>query len=327
MSFRQWALGLSFAAAFLSAHMSASLAENQAVTVTEPAHSIDSMPFYVAMKEGFFAKHGIDMKLVTAEGGSQHIAAVLSGSADAYIGGPEHNAFALLQGKKLKAVLSLSNRASAYIVAKPGLGLTAQTPIKDILKGRTIAVGAAGGTHNALLRAMLAEQGLDPTKDVTLIEVNTTAGILAAMKAGKVDLAVTAEPQISQGIKEEIWTDALVSYPKYFGPFEYTTLNVPQKLIDTNPTEIKNMVAALKEALEFSFKNPDKVKELARAEFPTMPVDDLDAMLNRTLADGLWERSGETSKKGWEQDEKIVQDAGMLSRPVTYEEIFDTQFQ
>jgi NitT/TauT family transport system substrate-binding protein len=302
-------------------------AEDKALTITEPAHSIDSMPFYVALSEGFFTKHGLDVTLYTAEGGGQHIAAVLSGDAAAFIGGPEHNAFALLKGRDVRAVMSLSSRANAYIVARPDLGITAETPLKEILAGRTIAVGAQGGTHNSLLRAMLAREGLDASKDVTLVEITNSAGTLAAMKAGQVDLAVTLEPLITQGMKEGIWTDAVVSFPDYFGPFEYTTLNVPLEMIESDPETVQKMVAALKEALAFCFANPQRVEELARKEFPTMPVDDLKAMLARTLADDLWQPDGKTAEKGWQQVEAIVRDAGLLSRPVAYAEIFDTRFQ
>lgn len=326
MKFRTLALAVSATVMGLGMPLVA-LGQTKTLTITEPAHSIDSMPFYVAMEEGFFERHGLDVTLFTAEGGGQHIAAVLAGSADGFIGGPEHNAFALLRGRDTRAVMSLSSRANAYIVAQPELGVTAETPLREILAGRTIAVGAQGGTHNSLLRAMLAREGLDPTTDVTLLEINNSAGTMAAMSADQADLAVTLEPLITQGLNEGIWTDAVVSFPDYFGAFEYTTLNVPLELIEDDPETVQAMVTALQEALVFCFENPERVEELARAEFPTMPEGDLTAMLSRTLADDLWQPDGKTAEEGWLQVEGIVRDAGLLSRPVAYNEIFDTQFQ
>lgn len=173
---------------------------------------------------------------------------------------------------------------------------------------------------------MIAREGLTVHEDVDLLEVKGVAAGLAAMKAGRADLAVTLEPLITQGMNEGIWTDALVSFPAYFGPFEYTTLNVPLSLIESDPQTVQAMVDALKEGLEFSFENPEQVKALAQAEFPTMPEADLDAMLSRTLADGLWQRDGKTAEIGWQQVEQIVRDAGMLDREVGYDEIFVTDF-
>ena len=328
MKIKKLAMAFFAAAAFGLGAASFADAQEKHLTITEPAHSIDSMPFYVAQAEGFFAKRSLNITLVTAEGGSQAVAAVLSGSADAFIGGPEHNAFALLKGgKKIRAVLSLSSRANAYIVARADLDVAKNTPLKRLFQGRTIAVGAQGGTQNSLLRAMIAREGLDPAKDVTLIEVNTNAATLAAMQAKRADLAVTLEPLLTQGVKDGVWSDELVSFPDYFGAFEYTTLNVPEPLIKSDPRSVQAVVDALKEALEFSFANPDKIKDLARKEFPTMPADDLDAMLKRTLEDNLWQRDGKSAETGWLQVEGIVRDAGLLDRDVAYREIFDPQFQ
>ena len=68
--------------------------------VTEPVHSLDSVPFYLAVRKGFFKELGLDVKLVTSEGGGRHISAVISGDAHAFIGGPEHMAFARVKGGK-----------------------------------------------------------------------------------------------------------------------------------------------------------------------------------------------------------------------------------
>src|SRR5437016_2973364 len=35
--------------------------------VTEPVHSMDSVPFYLAVKKGFFKEAGLDVEVVTAE--------------------------------------------------------------------------------------------------------------------------------------------------------------------------------------------------------------------------------------------------------------------
>src|SRR6056297_2148363 len=66
--------------------------------VAEPVHSIDSLPFYVAMNEGYFEEAGLDVQLITTEGGGKHISTVLTGDAQAYIGGPEHIAFVAARG-------------------------------------------------------------------------------------------------------------------------------------------------------------------------------------------------------------------------------------
>ena len=68
--------------------------ERKTLIVAEPVHGTGYLPLYVAITKGYFADAGIDVKIMTVESGSCHTNAVLSGQAFAFIGGPEHNAFA-----------------------------------------------------------------------------------------------------------------------------------------------------------------------------------------------------------------------------------------
>ena len=72
--------------------------EKKTLIVAEPVHGTGYLPLYVAMVKGYFAEAGIEVKIMTVESGSGHTNAVLSGQAFAFIGGPEHNAFAKLKG-------------------------------------------------------------------------------------------------------------------------------------------------------------------------------------------------------------------------------------
>src|SRR6476646_7496748 len=88
--------------------------------VAEPVHSTVYLPMYIAMAKGYFAESDIVVKIVTIENGSGHTNAVLSGQAFAFIGGPEHNAFAKLKGAELRSVVNCVDRGNIYISAAKG---------------------------------------------------------------------------------------------------------------------------------------------------------------------------------------------------------------
>src|SRR5829696_6355957 len=98
--------------------------------VAEPQHGIGYLPLYVAIRNGYFAKDGLEVKTMTVDGGSTHTNAVLTGQAFAFIGGPEHNAYAKLKGGELRAVVNVVDRGNVYFTArkgsepKPGQSLT-----------------------------------------------------------------------------------------------------------------------------------------------------------------------------------------------------------
>src|SRR5229473_3495962 len=122
--------------------------DKKTLLVAEPGHGTATLPFYVAITKGFFAEEGLDVKILTVDGGSTHTNAVLSGQAFAFIGGPEHNAFAKLKGADLRAVVNLNDRATAYFVAKKGQGPAPSQSMPDYMKGKSIAVTLFGGTPN-----------------------------------------------------------------------------------------------------------------------------------------------------------------------------------
>ena len=78
--------------------------------VAEPVHSTGYLPMYIAMAKGLF--EDVTVKLVTIETGGGHTNAVLSGQAFAFIGGPEHNAFAKAKGAELRAVVHCVDRGN-----------------------------------------------------------------------------------------------------------------------------------------------------------------------------------------------------------------------
>src|SRR5262245_15750472 len=88
------------------------------VLVAEPVHSTGYLPLYIAMAKGYF--EDVTVKLVTIETGGGHTNAVLSGQAFAFIGGPEHNAYAKAKGAELRAVVNCVDRGNIYFCAAKG---------------------------------------------------------------------------------------------------------------------------------------------------------------------------------------------------------------
>src|SRR6266849_5964471 len=117
--------------------------------VAEPVHSTGYLPLYIAMAKGYF--EDVKVNLVTIETGSGHTNAVLTGQAFAFIGGPEHNAFAKAKGAELRAISACVDRGNTYFCA--GLGFEPKdTDWPSYFKGKTIAIGPLGGTPNSIMR-------------------------------------------------------------------------------------------------------------------------------------------------------------------------------
>jgi NitT/TauT family transport system substrate-binding protein len=114
--------------------------------------------------------------------------------------------------------------------------------------------------------------------------------------------------------------------PKELGPFAYTTVNVPLDLINKNPRLVQALVTGVKQGLEAAFADRAGVLDFAKAEFPNVKLEDVDAVVNRALDDHLWERTGAMPHEAWKNLEKVVRGAGLLQQNMPYDAIFEPRF-
>ena len=292
------------------------------VLVAEPVHSTGYLPLYIAMAKGYFAD--VKVNLVTIETGSGHTNAVLSGQAFAFIGGPEHNAFAKAKGAELRAIVGCVDRGNTYICAAPAFE-PKDTDWAGYFNGKAIAVGPPGGTPNSIMRFLLGKWKLDPRKDVTLIETANSATI-ATVRAKRAQIAGATEPYLTQGVRNKVWGEPFYNVPQELGPYAYSTFNVRLDTIQKDPELVRTFVRGMVKGLKFLYANPAEASEIAKGQFPTMPIEDLRATLDRSFKDELWSRDGIISPASWTTASAVVREAGILKADIKYEEIIDMRF-
>ncbi|MBO0752926.1 MAG: ABC transporter substrate-binding protein, partial [Bradyrhizobiaceae bacterium] len=201
--------------------------------VAEPVHSTGYLPMYVGMANGYFADADIEVKIVTIETGAGHTGAVLSGQAFAFIGGPEHCAYAKAKGAELRAVVHCVDRGNVYFCAATGLAPQGRD-FTGFFKGKHIAVGGFGGTPNSITRYLLKKWSLDARNDVTLVETANSA-ILPTVRSHQAQIGCVTEPFITQGVRLSVWSEPFFNVPKELGPYAYSTINVRLDSIRKEP--------------------------------------------------------------------------------------------
>jgi len=292
------------------------------IVVTEPVHGMGYLPLYIGMAKGFFGD--VTVKLVTIETGSGHINAVLSGDAFAFIGGPEHNALAKVRGAELRAVVNCVDRGNVYFSAAPGFE-PKDTDWPRYFKGKTIAIGPLGGTPNSIARYLLGKWKLDARKDVTLIETANSA-VIAVVRGRQAQIGQTTEPFVTQGVRNKVWGEPFFNVPRELGPYAYSTFNLRLDTIRKEPELLRTFVRGLVKGLKLLYDNPAEAAAVAKGQFPTMPIDDLRATLERSLKDELWSRDGIVSRESWATASAVVREAGILTADIKYDQIIDMSY-
>jgi NitT/TauT family transport system substrate-binding protein len=300
------------------------LAQTRELLVAEPVHSTGYLPMYIAMANNYFAESKINVKIVTIETGAGHTNAVLSGQAFAFIGGPEHNAFAKAKGAELRAVVHCVDRGNIYFMAAKG-NEPKTTDWPTYFKGQSIAVGPFGGTPNSITRYLLAQWKLDAKKDVTLYEMPNSA-VPAGVRGGQAKIGVTTEPMIAQGIKLGLWGEPFFNVPKELGPYAYSTINIRLDSIQKDPEVVRGFVRGMVKGLKYLYADKEGAADICKKQFPTMALEDLKATLDRSFRDEMWSKDGMISRQAWDTGSKVVRGAGMLKVDVKYEDIIDMSF-
>ncbi|TSB47383.1 ABC transporter substrate-binding protein [Alkalicoccobacillus porphyridii] len=292
------------------------------LVIAEPLRGFGYLPLYVAVQEDYF--EGVDIEITTLAGGSAHTNAVLTNEAWAFIGGPEHNAFAKAKNADLKAIINVVNRGNVYMVAKEGLGV--EEDMATFLKGKSIVTTAYGGTPNSITRYLLNEWGLDVDQDVTLLEVDQSS-IPSVVSEGQAEIAVVADPILQQGMNEGIWTAPFYNIPEEMGDYAYSTINVQLDTIEEHPEQVEAFVEGMKKGLAYIEEDPEAALAIAKKEFPTFEDDMLKSMMDRAIQDQHWEFSGEITEQSIQTNLEVVVNAEMLEpNVISYEDIVESSF-
>lgn len=151
----------------------------------------------IAVDEGIFKKHGLDVEMTPIAINSNIPAAILSNSIQ--VGGPTSTVFlqAVDGGLDLVAIAGASimnSTSNAAIAAFVRNGITIKEP-KDFIGKKVGAPGLNAFLH-VLFVKWLVEKGVDP-RSVNFVEVTfpTMADII---KSGGVDAVLTAEPFVTR---------------------------------------------------------------------------------------------------------------------------------
>ena len=297
------------------------------LVIAEPVHLSGYLPLYVAQHQGYFREQGLEVKVIQATGGT-HVTAVVSGDAWGVIGGGD----SITLGNKnnsdpIVAVCNCVNRANVYLFAKKGgepKG-TGDADLKEYFKGKTIVAGRHGGSPNLLTRYLLINLGLDPEKDVRLIENADAATVVSMLQNGNGDIGNGAEPQICEGISKGVWGEPFYKFTD-LGDFSYSVIGVKKSTIDKDPETVRKFVDAMKKALKAVQDARDMAKKVLKQEFPTLSEEEIDASLKRAYEDNLWSPDGFISEQAVATDLDMLLKTGIYTGAYSYDTLVDMRF-
>ncbi len=254
------------------------LADNKKVTLSQAFQSMLYLPLYVAIDEGFFTQQGLDLTKETAGAPTVALSAVISGSAQFSIHGPEWTAIAASKGAPVDIIANVVNGAAVWIATAPDFKFDS---IKDV-KGQKVVTGLMPTTSTSLFMKLLKENGMDAKTDVEMIQVaiGSEPGPFVGKQA---DVAVMYEPGLDQAVAKGM--KVVFGFPKTYGAYAFSAVTARK---DVDPDTAQRVVNGMEMAMRFMARNEAKTVEIAKKEFPNLDAAVVEAAVKRMLADGVY---------------------------------------
>jgi NitT/TauT family transport system substrate-binding protein len=157
--------------------------------------SMGATPIWVTQKAGIFRKHGLDLDLSFARG-SLSAQAVVAGSFPIGFVSPAAVVTSSLAGARIKMVAGLFDKMLYMIVTARNITTPAQ------LKGKRVGISRFGSASETATRFAARELGLDPDRDLIVLQIGNSPDRFAALQAGKID-GMVADPSDAIRAKRE----------------------------------------------------------------------------------------------------------------------------
>lgn len=294
------------------------------VILNEVAHSIFYAPMYVAIEEGYFAEEGIDLTLVTGFGADKTMTALLTGEADIGFMGSESTIYTYKEGASDYAVnfAQLTQRAGNFLVSRE--------PIDnfnwDMIKGKDVLGGRAGGMPEMVFEYILKKNGIDPAADLSIDQSIDFGATAAAFSGGQGDFSVEFEPHAtSLEAKGDGYVVASLGEDSGYVP--YTAFSAKKSYLSENPAVIEAFTRALQKGMDYvQTHTPAEIAKVIQPQFAETDLATIETIVGRYAAQDTWKKDLIFEEDSFTLLQNILEEAGELDGRVPYADLVDTSF-
>ena len=198
-------------------------------------------PPWAANEAGIFKKHGLQVEVIATPSGIQGTNALIAGEvAFLQIAGGTTTG-AAVGGAELKIVATTVGTLVQNLVVRPEIDKAEQ------LRGKSIGISRFGTSLHTGARLAAKHLGLEPGKDVHIVEIGAGEWIVGAMQGNRVQGGVFGYPATSRAVK--LGNRVLLHIPTLNIPYASTGVSTRGDLIRDDPDVVRRYLSAQVEAI------------------------------------------------------------------------------
>jgi NitT/TauT family transport system substrate-binding protein len=211
--------------------------------------------WFLSLDAGLYRKHGLDVELVFIQSSTTSVSSVVAG--DIQVANTSGGAVA-------SAVVGGANliMTACYINTLP-YELVVQESVRSVedLKGKSVGISRVGSASDVAARVLVKGLGLEPVKDVPIIQVGGPSERAAAFRTGRI-VGFPSPPgtiHLAKGIPHRIMIST-ADFQKRFD-FPYICSTTTKNYLATKRDVVRRLTMALIEATHFLKTRKEETKK------------------------------------------------------------------
>ncbi len=163
-------------------------AEPEGLNVSYSALVLSGAPFWIGYDLNLFEREGLKIQLLYINAAARVMAAILAGDVQISLTGINAIVAAHIQGADPVAVAGAVNQINVSIFTRPEI----RSP--DDLRGKRLGITRFGGLTDFAGQYALKKWGLQPGKDVAMIQIGDASALMSALVGNAVQAATLQPP-------------------------------------------------------------------------------------------------------------------------------------
>ncbi|HET7008014.1 MAG TPA: ABC transporter substrate-binding protein [Candidatus Binatia bacterium] len=301
------ARSLAFVASVVVIASIASAQEKIKFPISASSKTLGYSPLWVAQKQGFFDRQGLDAQLVLVSGADKSTMALVGGSVSVGSGSIDATIGAVEQGADLIATGGVINGLTHML-----MGGKKFKSYEDL---RGANIGSSGITSGTafVLRRMMASKGLQYPKDYNLVNVGPSAQSYLALTANRVDAALIAVPLSSDAA--ELGYNIIGRAADIIPHYQLTEISTRRSWAEKNRPVMVRFMKAMVLAMRWLYDNKEPAIDFLAKEMRLKPEHARKGWEYYT-EHKIWNPNAEANVEGVRTVIQIMGDRGLLKAPL-----------
>jgi len=205
------------------------------------------VPPWAAHEAGIFNKYGLQVEVIATPSGVQGTNALIAGEVSFVQIAGGTTTGAAVGGADVKIVATMVGTLVLNFVVRPEI----ENP--EQLRGKSIGISRFGTSLHTGARIAAKHFGLEPGKDVHIVEIGAGDWIVGALQGNRVQAAVFGYPATSRALK--LGSRLLLHIPSLNIPYASTGVSTRGDIIRDDPDLVRRFLSAEIEAIALMKKD------------------------------------------------------------------------